>query len=49
MLMVRPLLTVGDFRAGLSDEVADAGELLRNYPATPNSHAEKWRDASRGV
>ena len=32
MLMVRPLLTVGDFRAGLSlDEVADAGELLRNY------------------
>ena len=31
MLMVKPLLTVGDFRAGLSDEVADAGELLRNY------------------
>ena len=29
MLMVEPLLTVGDFRAGLSD--ADAGELLRNY------------------
>ena len=31
MLMVKPLLTVRDFRAGLSDEVADAGELLRNY------------------
>ena len=31
MLMVEPLLTVRDFRAGLSDEVADAGELLRNY------------------
>ena len=34
MLMVRPLLTVRDFRAEaaqLSDEVADAGELLRNY------------------
>ena len=31
MLMVEPLLTVRDFRAELSDEVADAGELLRNY------------------
>ena len=31
MLMEEPLLTVRDFRAGLSDEVADAGELLRNY------------------
>ena len=34
MLMVKPLLTVGDFRveaAQPSDEVADAGELLRNY------------------
>ena len=29
--MVKPLLTVRDFRAELSDEVADAGELLRNY------------------
>ena len=29
--MVEPLLTVRDFRAGLSDEMADAGELLRNY------------------
>ena len=29
--MVKPLLTVRDFRAGLSDEVTDAGELLRNY------------------
>ena len=29
--MVKPLLTVGDFRTELSDEVADAGELLRNY------------------
>ena len=31
MLMEEPLLTVRDFRTGLSDEVADAGELLRNY------------------
>ena len=34
MLMVEPLLTVRDFRAEaaqLGDEVADAGELLRNY------------------
>ena len=29
--MVKPLLTVRDFRTELSDEVADAGELLRNY------------------
>jgi hypothetical protein len=29
--MVEPLLTVRDFRTELSDEVADAGELLRNY------------------
>ena len=31
LLMVEPLLTVRDFRTELSDEVADAGELLRNY------------------
>ena len=31
VLMVEPLLTVRDFRAGPSDEGADAGELLRNY------------------
>ena len=31
MLMEEPLLTVRDFRAGLNNEVADAGELLRNY------------------
>jgi len=29
--MAKPLLTVRDFRTELSDEVADAGELLRNY------------------
>ena len=29
--MVKPLLTVRDFRTPLSDEVEDAGELLRNY------------------
>jgi len=29
--MVEPLLTVRDFRTELSNEVADAGELLRNY------------------
>ena len=29
--MVKPLLTVRDFRTELSNEVADAGELLRNY------------------
>ena len=29
--MVEPLFTVRDFRTELSDEVADAGELLRNY------------------
>ena len=29
--MVKPLFTVRDFRTELSDEVADAGELLRNY------------------
>jgi len=31
LLMVEPLLTVRDFRTELNDEVADAGELLRNY------------------
>ena len=31
MLMVSPLLTVRDFRIGLSYEVADEGELLGNY------------------
>ena len=31
LLMVEPLLTVRDFRTELSNEVADAGELLRNY------------------
>ena len=31
ILMVEPFLTIRDFRAGLSHEVADAGELLRNY------------------
>ena len=31
LLMAKPLLTVRDFRTELSDEVADAGELLRNY------------------
>ena len=31
LLMVEPLLTVRDFRTELSDKVADAGELLRNY------------------
>ena len=29
--MVEPLFTVRDFRTELSDEVADTGELLRNY------------------
>ena len=29
--MAKPLLTVRDFRTELSNEVADAGELLRNY------------------
>ena len=29
--MVKPLLTVRDLRTELSDEVADTGELLRNY------------------
>ena len=29
--MVEPLFTVRDFRTELSDEVEDAGELLRNY------------------
>ena len=29
--MVEPLFTVRDFRTELSDEVTDAGELLRNY------------------
>ena len=31
MVMVSPLLTVRDFRIGLSYEVADEGELLGNY------------------
>ena len=31
MLMASPLLTVRDFRIGLSYEVADEGELLGNY------------------
>ena len=31
LLMVEPLLTVRDFRTELSNEVGDAGELLRNY------------------
>jgi len=31
LLMVEPLFTVRDFRNELSNEVADAGELLRNY------------------
>ena len=29
--MAKPLFTVRDFRKELSDEVADTGELLRNY------------------